>query len=55
MRRKNKIIKPNDRQVVAIAQFHTGAGPMKDKRKDPKRRRLRSRLEERRSAASPED
>jgi hypothetical protein len=52
---KKKVLKPNDREVVAQAQFRTGAGPMIDKRKDPKRLRLRNRLEEQRTVESSEE
>jgi hypothetical protein len=47
--KRKKLLKPNDREVAAIAQFHTGAGPMDDKRKNAKLRRLADKLEERRS------
>ncbi|MBW3625503.1 MAG: hypothetical protein KY468_19070 [Armatimonadetes bacterium] len=50
-----KILKPNDREVVAQAQFRTGAGVMKDKRRDPKHRRREDRLEEKRALAQPEE
>jgi len=53
--RPKKIIKPADRRVVAIAQFHPGAGPMQIKRKDPKKRRMEVRLEERRTRIEPEE
>ena len=50
-----KPIKPNDREVAALAQFRPGAGPMRDRRKDPKRRRMNDRLEEHQAAhADPE-
>ena len=41
-----RVRKPNDREVVALAQFRTGAGPMDDRAKNPKRRRMQDRLEE---------
>jgi hypothetical protein len=55
MRTPKKVIKPNDREVVALAQFRTGAGPMRDKSRDPKSRRIRDRLEEKRAFVDPEE
>jgi hypothetical protein len=55
MRTPKKSLKPNDREVVARAQFRTGAGPMRVKRLDPKSRRMKDRLEEKRALADPEE
>ena len=55
MRTPKKILKPNDREVVAQAQFRTGAGPMTEKHRDVKRKRMRDRLEEKRALADPEE
>lgn len=55
MKTRKPPLKPNDREVVAQAQFRTGAGPMQDKRKDPKNRRMESRLEERRAQQEREE
>ena len=58
MKMKNttkKILRPHDREVVAQAQFRTGAGPLRDKRRDPKRRRMEDRLEEKRVLSMNEE
>jgi hypothetical protein len=53
--KKRKWLKPNDREVVALAQFRTGAGPMDEKRKNVKRRRMEYKLEERRRGFDPHE
>ena len=55
MRKKPAFRKPNDRQVIALAQFRTSAGPMRDKHRDPKSRRMRARLEEKNASHRPDE
>lgn len=55
MRATPKIRKLNDREVIAQAQFRTGAGAMDEKHRDPKRRRMLDRREEARARNNPEE